>query len=77
MTLTLYTTPFCPYCDRVKDELERRALEYEEVRVAGIRGLREEVRRLSGQSRVPVLVDDGVVVHDSARILDYLKRKYA
>ncbi len=75
--MTLYTTPSCPYCDRVKDELDRRALAYDEVTVPGIRSKREEVYRLTGQRQVPVLVDESVVVHDSTRILDYLKRKHS
>jgi glutathione S-transferase len=73
--MTLYTTTSCAYCDRVKDELDRRGLEYEEVTVTGPRSKREEVYRLTGQRQVPVLVDHDVVVHDSTRILDYLRRR--
>jgi glutathione S-transferase len=77
MARTLYTTPFCAYCDRVKDELDRRALDYEEVTVPVVRAQRQDVFRLSGQRQVPVLVDEGTVVHDSVRILEFLKRKYS
>lgn len=75
MTLTLYTTPFCSYCERIKDDLDRRGLAYEEIRVTAIRSQREEVFRLSGQRLVPVLLDDGDVIVGSKRILDHLARR--
>jgi glutathione S-transferase len=77
MAVTLYTTPYCPFCDRVKDELDRRAIAYEEVAVPVIRSQRKELFRLTGQRRVPVLVDDGAAIHDSIRILAHLARKYS
>ena len=76
MGLKLYTTPFCSWCERVRDDLERRQLAYEEVSVGWSRGDRREVHRLSGQYQVPVLVDGEQVVHDSARILSHLARTY-
>jgi glutathione S-transferase len=77
MALTLYTTPYCFYCELVKDELERRALAYEEVAVPGVVSRREEVFRLTGQRLVPVLVDEGTAIHESARILEHLADKYS
>ena len=77
MPRTLYTTPYCGYCDRVRSELERLKLEYEEVSVGWSLPDREEVLRLSGQRRVPILVENGEVIHDSSRILQHLRRKYA
>ncbi len=39
---------------------------------------RQEAKRLTGKSTVPVLVtDDGEVVHDSKRIVDWAKRNPA
>ena len=36
---------------------------------------RQEVKRLTGKTMVPVLVtDDGEVVHDSKRIVDWARR---
>jgi glutathione S-transferase len=77
MAVTLYTTPYCPFCDRIKDELDRRAIAYEEVAVPVIRSQRKELFRLTGQRRVPVLLDDGAAIHDSIRILAHLARKYS
>jgi glutathione S-transferase len=37
---------------------------------------RSRVREVSGQELVPVLIDDGRVVADSTRILEYLEQEY-
>lgn len=76
MARTLYTTPFCGYCERVKDELERRELAYDEITVSWNRSQRDEIFQLSRQRQVPVLVDEDEVIHDSSRILEHLRRKY-
>ena len=36
-----------------------------------------EIEELTGQRRVPVLVDGDEVIHDSRRILQYLDWRYA
>lgn len=77
MSLRLYTTPYCPYCDVVRDELDRLALEYEEIQVSMSRRDRDDVFALTGQRLVPVLVDGPTVVADSARILAHLRKSFA
>ena len=55
--LELYRLPGCPYCAKVERKLDELALEYETHNVLPFRFLRSEVKSLSGQSGVPVLVD--------------------
>jgi len=74
---TLYrcATPtdwLCP-CGRVARELRRAGVEAEEVRVSRRRPRRDEVRALTGQERVPVLVLDGEPICDSRRIAEHLE----
>jgi glutathione S-transferase len=75
---TLYrcTTPtnwLCP-CGRVARELARAGVDAEEVRVpVSRRKPRAEVRALSGQDRVPLLVLDGEPICDSHRIVEHLR----
>ncbi|MBA2565529.1 MAG: glutathione S-transferase N-terminal domain-containing protein [Gemmatimonadetes bacterium] len=76
MSLTLYVTPFCPWCERVKVALDGLGLAYEEVSISPNRMLREEIVRLTGQRQVPVLVDGDLAIHDSTRILEHLRRTY-
>jgi glutathione S-transferase len=73
--IRLYTGNFCPYCMRVKGELERLELEYEVVQ-ADADG-REEVIRLSGQRKIPVLTIGDRVLTDSSHIIRELRERYA
>ncbi|WP_049922473.1 glutaredoxin family protein [Halopiger djelfimassiliensis] len=77
--VTLYRLEGCPYCERVVDRLEELGVDYESVRVEGLHSKRDEVKRVSGQRQVPVLVDEeyGVTMAESERILEYLETTYA
>ena len=78
MARTLYRLEGCPFCEIVVDELERLDVEFESVWVEGMHSRRNEVKRVSGQRQVPVLVEDstGVTMAESARILEYLRTTY-
>ena len=79
MSLTLYALDGCPYCETVHDALADAGLDYETVWVEAMHSARDEVRRVSGQRGVPVLVDDdrGVTMAESERILEYVERTLA
>ncbi|RMG31098.1 MAG: glutaredoxin 3 [Gammaproteobacteria bacterium] len=49
----LYVTPFCPYCIRAKQLLERKGVPYRELRVDRDPALRAEMERRSGRTTVP------------------------
>jgi glutathione S-transferase len=57
----------------VARELRRRDVDADEVRVPWRRRLRSEVRALSGQDRVPLLVTGGEPICDSHRIVEHLR----
>ena len=78
MARTLYRLEGCPFCEVVVDELDDLGLSFDSVWVEGMHSDRNEVRRVSGQRQVPVLVDDeyGVTMAESARILEYLRITY-
>ena len=59
-------------CGTVARRLKKAGVEFEQVRVPQRRRERIEIRELTGQDRVPVIVDGEEVVHDSHRILEYL-----
>ena len=52
--------------------LKKKGLDYRTERVPFRRADRPEIVELTGQRRVPVLVEGEEVVHDSKRILQYL-----
>jgi glutaredoxin 3 len=73
--IRLYTGAFCPFCRRVKKELERLELDYEAVD-ADADG-RDEVIQLSGQRAIPVLTIGDEVLVDSSHIIRELRSRYA
>jgi glutaredoxin 3 len=73
--IKLYTGDYCPYCLRVKNELERLDLDYEAVD-ADADG-RMEVVRLSGQRKIPILTIGDEVLADSTHIIRELRKRYA
>lgn len=79
MSLTLYRLEGCPYCELVVDRMEELDLDFESVWVEGLHSKRDEVKRVSGQRGVPVLVDDsrGLTMAESERIVEYLDGSYA
>ncbi len=72
--IKLYTGDYCSYCRRVKKELERLDLPYDEV-YADADG-REEVIRLSGQRAIPILTIGEEVLVDSSRIIREVRRRF-
>ncbi|WP_440990600.1 glutaredoxin family protein [Haloarchaeobius baliensis] len=79
MSLTLYQLEGCPWCETVADKLDELGLEYESIWVEALHSERDEVKRVSGQRAVPVLVDSahGVTMNESANIVEYLETTYA
>jgi hypothetical protein len=78
--LVLYRCPtrtnyLCP-CGAVERRLQRLGLEHETRRVPYRRKARPDIVELTKQRRVPVLVDNEEVIHDSKRILQYLEWRF-
>jgi glutaredoxin 3 len=52
--VTIYTTPFCPYCLMAKQLLERKGFDYEEIDVSRKPALRAEMQaKARGRTTVP------------------------
>jgi len=77
--LELYQFEGCPFCERVRAALDALGLDYIVRTVPRQHARRDRVRAVSGQTRVPVLVDPerGEVVVDSDDIIDHLKAHYS
>jgi glutaredoxin len=78
--IVLYRCPtptnlLCP-CGAVERRLRKHELEHRTERVPYRRAGRAEIEELTGQRRVPVLVDGDEVIHDSKRIAQYLEWKH-
>ena len=79
MRLTLYQLDGCPYCEKAADRLDELGVDYDTEWVEAMHSERNEVKRVSGQRGVPVIVDDetGVTMAESDRILEYVNTRYA
>jgi glutathione S-transferase len=70
------TNFLCP-CGAVARRLKRLEVDHRVERVPyRRRSSRPEVVELTGQNRVPLLIDGDEVIHDSRRILQYLDWRY-
>ncbi|MFB6163398.1 MAG: glutaredoxin family protein [Halococcoides sp.] len=77
--ITLYELPGCPYCAKVKRKLDALGLDYESQTVPADHNERDAVEALTGQTAVPVLVDEAHGVDglpESDDIVAYLDETY-
>src|SRR5262245_46115726 len=74
--MRLYHRWKCPWCAAARQAIENVGAEVELVEVAYPREDRDEVERVSGQRRVPVLVDGGDGVVESRRVVRHLHKRY-
>jgi glutaredoxin 3 len=64
--VTIYTTPFCPYCMRAKKLLQKKGVAYKEIDVSNSSSSREEMmQRAGGRSTVPQIFIDGAHIGGS------------
>ncbi len=73
----IYTTTYCPYCDRAKALLRRKGVEFEEIDVTDDPDLRAEmIRRANGRRTVPEIFIDGQLIggYEELRALEQAKK---
>jgi glutathione S-transferase len=73
--IVLYDNPFSPYTRKVRMALAWKGLAWESVDALAL-AERERLLAVNPRAEVPVLVDDGVVVTDSADIVAYLEDRH-
>ncbi|MFB6185407.1 MAG: glutaredoxin family protein [Halobacteriaceae archaeon] len=79
MSIILYSLEGCPYCEKVEDKLDELGISYTTRWVEGLHSKRNEVKRVSGQRQVPVLIDEnrGVTMAESENIVAYIEKTLA
>ena len=60
--VTIYSTPTCPYCIKVKEFLKENNIAYENIDVSTNQEKAQEMIDKSGQMGVPVLDIDGELI---------------
>lgn len=61
-TVTVYSTPTCPYCVRVKEYLKANNIDFTDVDVSSDEAAGAAMVEKSGQMGVPVLDIDGEII---------------
>jgi len=52
-SVVIYSSDFCPYCQRAKALLAQKGVAFEEIRVDGNPALRDEMTQKAGRRSVP------------------------
>lgn len=77
MTVTIYTTPTCPWCKKTKNFFDEHDVEYEEKDVASNKDAAKEMIEKSGQRGVPVTIiaddeEDVIIGFDEEKLREEL-----
>lgn len=74
MTVEVYSTPTCMYCNLLKDFLKENNVEYTEINVAEDEEKRNYIVEKSGQMGVPVAIigEEVIVGFNQAKISELL-----
>ncbi len=62
MTITVYSTPTCPYCKLVKEFLKEKSISFNDVDVSADGEAAKQMVKLSGQMGVPVVDVNGQII---------------
>ncbi len=70
MSVTIYSTPTCPYCLQAKEYFKEKGVKYTEHNVADDQDKTKEMVDKSGQMGVPVLDINGTIIvgFDKAKV---------
>ncbi len=75
MNVTVYSTPTCPWCKKLKDFLNENHVEFTDIDVSSQQEMAEEMIEKSGQMGVPVtLIGEEVLIgFDEKKLRTLLK----
>ncbi|MBN2142346.1 glutaredoxin family protein [Candidatus Woesearchaeota archaeon] len=62
MTITVYSTPTCPYCHMLKDFLRQKKVEFKDVDVSRDHEAAHRMISMSGQMGVPQTEINGKII---------------
>lgn len=73
-TVRVFSTKWCPWCDRVKQFLKEHKIKFEELDVSEDPEAAQEMIEKTGQMGVPVIeIDDQIVIgYDERRLRELL-----
>jgi glutaredoxin 3 len=77
MTVKVYTSSSCPYCNRAKRFLKEHGIKFKEINISRYPEAAKELKRKTGQTGVPVILTGNhkVVGFDENKLRRLLKIK--
>ena len=75
--VTIYTGPYCNYCDAAKRLLTRNNVPYKEINVAEVDGAKDEmIKKANGKKTIPQIFFNDVHIggYDEVRALEKEKK---
>jgi glutaredoxin 3 len=72
--LTLYHFMGCPYCQRVRDYLNKEGIKVPMKDTQENPAYRDELIKIGGKPQVPCLVIDGKALYESLDIIEWFKK---
>ena len=75
-TIEIYTTSTCPWCQKTKEWLKEKKINFKEHDVTSDEKAKEKMIKISGQMGVPVLDIDGTIIvgYNPKEIEKFLKK---
>ena len=70
----IYSTQYCPWCQRAKGLLDKHSIEYTEVDVTEDRALQKEMIERAGRQTVPQIFFDGEHIGGYDDLAKYLQQ---
>jgi glutaredoxin 3 len=74
--IELFQAEWCPYSHRVRQRLTELGVDFVARQVEADPDSRAELKKVSGQTSIPALVDGDVVVTDPDQIVAYLDERF-
>ena len=62
MKVTVYSTPTCPWCKKVKAFLKENKVKFKSINVAKDKKSADDMMKKTGQMGVPVIEVDGKII---------------
>ena len=62
MTVTVYSTPTCPWCTKLKDWLKSKKIPFKDINVQENEKARDYITNKSGQTGVPQTEVNGKII---------------
>ncbi len=74
--LVLFRLEGCPYSAKVEEALDKKGLKYKKIEVPGDHSERKTLKKISGQTSIPVLLQVIGAENQDDDIIEFLEEEY-